>query len=312
MSAQQNLVYNGDFEMYSSCPTQTSYQGLLEINKCLGWSAPTLGTSDYFNSCANGIWGSNGNIWVPNNFIGYQNAFNGNGYIGLYSFQNTLITECNYREYVQTKLIYPLISGKQYVLEYYVSMANYQAAVNSISALFSVNRISSNDYCAIIANPQIKYMDGFITDTLNWTKISGTFTASGGEEYLTLGFFEDTSNLAGVLPLLPDSMTFGSYSSYYYVDGVSLTETACAINIPNIFTPNSDGINDMLYFNICTTIENITIYNRWGNVVFKNEKTGNNNWDGRTTSGEECSDGNYFYIIQSEEKTYKGTVQLIR
>ena len=168
--------------MYSSCPTQASYPSLLEINKCLGWSAPTIGTSDYFNSCANGIWGSNGNIWVPNNFIGYQNAFNGNGYIGLYSFQNTLITECIYREYVQTKLISPLISGKQYVLEYYVSMANYQAAVNSISALFSVNRISSNGYCAIIENPQIKYMDGFISDTLNWTKISGTFTASGGEE----------------------------------------------------------------------------------------------------------------------------------
>ena len=107
-------------------------------------------------------------------------------------------------------------------------------------------------------------------------------------------------------------MTFGSYSSYYYLDAVSLTETTCAINIPNIFTPNSDGINDMLYFNICTTIENITIYNRWGNVVFKNEKTETNNWDGRTTSGEECPDGNYFYIIQSEEKTYKGTVQLIR
>ncbi len=312
MSAQQNLVYNGDFEIYDTCPTQASYPSLLEINKCKGWYPPTLGTSDYFNACANGNWGSNGNIWVPNNFIGYQNPYNGVGYIGLFSFQNGIATQCIYREYVQTKLITPLIAGKQYVLEYYVSMANYQAAVNSISALFTVNKVTTNNDCPIIANPQIKNKGAYITDTLHWTRIAGTFTANGGEEYLTLGFFEDTANLTGVLPLLPDSITFGSYSSYYYIDGVNLTEQTCDINIPNIFTPNSDGINDLLYFNICATIENITIYNRWGNVIFKSEKAGNNNWNGRTTSGEECSDGNYFYILQSEEKTYKGSVQLIR
>ncbi len=199
-------------------------------------------------------------------------------------------------------------------------MANYQAAVNSISALFTTTKITTNNNCAIIANPQINYTNGFITDTLSWTKISGSFIAQGGEQYLTFGFFADTANLAGVLPVLPDSVTLGSYSSYYYLDAVSLNEVNdtvinikinCAENIPTVFTPNNDGANDVLYFNTCTTILSTTIYNRWGNVVFNTDKQ-NYYWDGRTTSGEMCSNGTYFYILQTEDRNYKGVIQLIR
>ena len=309
---QTNLVYNGDFEIYDTCPNNCSFVGDLQLNKCKGWYAPTMGTSDYFNICSNNIFPLGFNVGVPKNVIGYQAPHSGNGYIGLFSFANTLSTQCIYREYVQTKLISPLILGKQYVLEYYVSMANYQAAVNSISALFSINKIITNNDCAIIANPQIKYTDGFISDSLNWTKITGTFTAIGGEEYLTLGFFEDTTNLSGVLPLLPDSITSRYNSSYYYVDGVSLTESACIIKMPTIFTPNNDGANDVLYFNFCDNVRNTIIYNRWGNIVFKTESTLNHWWDGSTTDGEQCSEGTYFYIIQAGEKTYKGFIQLLR
>lgn len=55
MSAQQNLIYNGDFELYSTCPTSESspwHAPNYEITKCLGWRPPTYGTSDYFNTCA--------------------------------------------------------------------------------------------------------------------------------------------------------------------------------------------------------------------------------------------------------------------
>jgi gliding motility-associated-like protein len=313
---QTNLVYNGDFEIYDTCPTQASYPTLLEINKCKGWYAPTLGTSDFFNSCSNGIPGPNGNVWIPNNVVGYQNTFNGNGYVGLCAFED--INQCQYREYVQTKLNTPLTSGKSYSIEYYVSLANHQAAVNSISALFTTTKLSTNDNCFIVANPQIKYTAGFITDTLGWTKISGSFIALGGEEYLTLGFFEDTLNHTGVLPLIPDTVSLGYFFVYYYIDGIKLNEILntnnaikCNDLIPNIFTPNGDSVNDLLCFKTCSKIIKTTIYNRWGNLVFETDKQ-NRSWDGRTTSGESCNDGAYFYLIETEEKIFKGFIQLIR
>lgn len=316
---QTNLVYNGDFELYSSCPAEYSNpsQANYEISKCTGWNAPTIGTSDYFNVCSNLLLPFGYNVGIPKNNFGYQNAYNGNGYSGLFALEDANILPCQYREYIQTKLTQPLVAGKNYGLEYYVSLANYQAAVNSISALFTQNKLSANDNCFIVSNPQIKYTGGAITDTLGWTKISGSFTAIGGEEYLTIGFFEDTLNHLGVLPLIPDTVSLGYFSIYYYVDGISLLELSdtsttmsCNELIPNIFTPNRDGINDVLRFTTCSKIQKISVYNRWGNEVYTSDNT--NYWDGRTTSGEFCNDGTYFYIVQTEEKIYKGFVQLIR
>jgi gliding motility-associated-like protein len=92
-----------------------------------------------------------------------------------------------------------------------------------------------------------------------------------------------------------------TYFSYYYIDGVSLEELPCNNAIPNIYTPNNDGINDIFKIKSCdTTNFNLTIYNRWGIKIFEttNLKQG---WDGRSTSGEECIDGNYFYVLETKE-----------
>jgi gliding motility-associated-like protein len=72
--------------------------------------------------------------------------------------------------------------------------------------------------------------------------------------------------------------------------------------IPNIFTPNGDGKNDVFAI---TGIEGfqsaeVTITNRWGNVVFRDDNfKKNNKWDGRDMrTGQMVSDGAYFYIIR--------------
>ena len=303
---QTNLVYNGDFELYDTCPPMQSGNAttMNYIKYCLGWDTPTQASSDYFNTCS-----TNTLSGIPKNYGGFQYPYNGNAYVGLYALID--FSPCQYREYIQTKLVQPLEKNKTYTITYYVSFWGYQAAVNSISALFTTNKISRTDDCFIKANPQVQYTGGFITDSLNWTKVSGSFIASGGEEYLTMGFFEDTTNRIGVLPLIPDSLSLGGYAVYYDIDGVSLTETACVMLLPNVFTPNEDGINDVLKFKLCTPIINTTIYNRWGIKVFETDDV-NIDWGGRTTSGELCNDGIYFYTITTEEKKEKGFVQLIR
>ncbi|MDD4712277.1 MAG: gliding motility-associated C-terminal domain-containing protein [Bacteroidales bacterium] len=79
--------------------------------------------------------------------------------------------------------------------------------------------------------------------------------------------------------------------------------------IPNVFTPNGDGIND--YFEIVglSAFSNaqLTIFNRWGNVVYYNSAY-SNNWDGSGLNG-----GTYYYLLvlkkESEvERTFNGWV----
>lgn len=88
--------------------------------------------------------------------------------------------------------------------------------------------------------------------------------------------------------------------------------------IPNIFTPNGDGKND-LYTITSTGIEELSgeIYDRWGLKLFSwNQK--NDGWDGRSPSGAAATDGTYFYIIKikpqngSDILIEKGQVTLMR
>ena len=69
------------------------------------------------------------------------------------------------------------------------------------------------------------------------------------------------------------------------------------MNVPNIFTPNSDEKNDMFkinYKNIDSYL--IRIYNRWGNLMFQTTEL-NQSWDGKTTEGNYAPDGTYYYTI---------------
>ena len=80
--------------------------------------------------------------------------------------------------------------------------------------------------------------------------------------------------------------------------------------IPNGFTPNDDGTNDIFHMNISNaeSVE-IEIFNRWGNMVGKiTSLDPSNGWDGNDFSGNPVTDGVYFYTykiidLQGEEHT---------
>ena len=301
--AQTNLVYNGDFEIYDTCPFNPSTPGDLQIEHCLGWTAPRkLGTSDYFNVCNNFGTGLAG---VPQNLIGFQYPYNGNGYCGIIAWNIGLTNGQNYREYLQTKLLQPLISGENYHFSFYVSYYGVNYSLEKLGALFSVNDYNSNSCIPIVATPQIVNQNGFITDSLGWTKIEGDFFANGGETFLTIGYFEDSLTVSDTLNTHNEPLVY--YDSYYFVDGVELIQKD--IDIANIFSPNGDEINDYFYFEFPFT--KTSIFNRWGIKVFETNKS-NVFWDGRTTSGNESVDGTYYYIIETKSNIFKGFIQLLR
>lgn len=86
-------------------------------------------------------------------------------------------------------------------------------------------------------------------------------------------------------------------------------------NIPNIFTPNNDGINDCFNLGENTKFEDCSsweIYNRWGTKVFTSS-TAQTCWNGKKdNTGEDQPAGTYFYILKAGNADYKGTVMLNR
>jgi gliding motility-associated-like protein len=100
---------------------------------------------------------------------------------------------------------------------------------------------------------------------------------------------------------------------------VITVEIPSSMEIPNVFTPNGDGVNDLFFLkaNNLTQI-NVQIFDRWGHIVYEliSDK-GNIAWDGKNQYGKDAAEGTYFYTIRStgnDGQTYnsKGTVSLIR
>ena len=89
------------------------------------------------------------------------------------------------------------------------------------------------------------------------------------------------------------------------------------INIPNVFTPDNDGINDEFYINSSGLKEyHIEIYDRWGLKVWESDAAAEK-WDGRSTAGVELSDGTYFYILHAisitkKDYSQRGFINLLR
>lgn len=93
---------------------------------------------------------------------------------------------------------------------------------------------------------------------------------------------------------------------------ITVTE---GIIIPNVFTPNNDGVNDEFFISSSGFSEyKLEIYDRWGVKLFE-ETNPNVHWDGHTTSGAACSDGTYYYILTaitpSQDYSTTGFVTLI-
>jgi gliding motility-associated-like protein len=104
---------------------------------------------------------------------------------------------------------------------------------------------------------------------------------------------------------------FGYYSN---VATVNIKVNFFGIRVPNLFTPNGDGINDVLEIRGLNQFEKaeLSIVNRWGNEVYKSNNY-QNDWN-----GEGLNEGTYYYLLKvkrnaaSEWEIFKGYTTLIR
>lgn len=95
----------------------------------------------------------------------------------------------------------------------------------------------------------------------------------------------------------------------------------CPVLIPNAFSPNNDGINDVFApvteAGCVLKDYELQIFNRWGQSIFYTYSSDGNGWDG-TFNHQPCDAGTYFYTIKMSKGTravdfkQKGEVILVR
>jgi gliding motility-associated-like protein len=311
---QTEYITNGSFEQIDSCYGNAAPIGfdVFSWAGCKGWSNPIASSSDLW--CENPLQGVVTPPYIPS--CGYQYPHSGNNMAGLLIGAGA--GYANYREYIQNTLHQKLTLSQNYVIEFYLSKGTMPCTTNKFGIKFfnAMFNDLSTYWLTNLTTDADNEINNFITDTLGWQKVTMQYKANGNEKYVIIGSFADSLNLS----LEPNGCdTTGNGSSYvfgvgyFFIDDVSIKEIEpLAPVIPNVFTPNSDLVNDVWRcdFSAFETV-NCSIYNRWGNLIFQSNKQ-IILWDGRTTSGIRSEDGIYFYCIETETEKYKGHIQLIK
>jgi gliding motility-associated-like protein len=97
-------------------------------------------------------------------------------------------------------------------------------------------------------------------------------------------------------------------------------EFACKVYLPNAFSPNEDGVNDVFQAHVgCTVTEfDLRVFNRWGQLIFATQQP-DEGWDG-TTKGQPAIQAVYVYVLkvtydqdgEARQEVQTGDVALIR
>ncbi|MDD2982366.1 MAG: T9SS type A sorting domain-containing protein [Crocinitomicaceae bacterium] len=298
LTAQQNLVPNGSFETYSQCPDPATVDPMPAnmIELATGWGNPTGYTPDYFATCVTS------NYSIPANDYGSQNARTGNAYAGLITMYGGL----DAREYIQTQLTTPLIAGKQYLVTFYVCLGKVCTyAANDIGAYFSNTPVSVSHSLVLLFSPQISNnpFTNPLTDTVGWTEVSGVFTAQGGEQYMTIGNFNNDATTDTTHKSVIPSPYWEA--SYHYIDDVSVVCLDCPVGIYETSIDSKISVfpnpaTDYLNINFDDIYpERITLFNGMGQTLLvKNQLSENTQ-----INVADYQAGIYFLKIETKENS---------
>ncbi len=243
VKAQSNQILNPSFE--SHYDTSEVGIGSFREGYVNDWSDPNISTSDYFvpNSY-------NGLSTPPSHHFGYEYPRTGFCYGGFVFLD---IIGSNFYEYVQGRFRNPLIAGKMYGIECFVSMGEpYPSCLSDLGFYFSDAQVSTPPgrlpYTPQFENPTTE----MINTRQGWQKITGSYIAHGGEQYLCIGNFKPY-NLCNIITCgdpAPDQ------AAYLFIDDVAVYDTAqvdtihlCmndSVEIGGVWRHNSGSYTDII------------------------------------------------------------------
>lgn len=201
-AAGQNHVPNGDFEDFTQCPGSFS-----ELHRATGWKQYTGGTPDYFNPCATF------DVDVPANWFGNQQPASGNGYAGVYCYNQLN----DYKEYM-IRHITPLAVGVRYEVSMSVSLADTSMyATDDLGVFFYIKGPSGLPSLLgnVTLTPQVSYTGyGILNDKQNWVRLTQSFIADSAYNKIIIGGFAPRSTQGR------QQFASGMNFAYYYIDSV--------------------------------------------------------------------------------------------
>jgi hypothetical protein len=204
-SSQQiaNYINNGSFEVTYNCNWPYG------VEKAKYWrSIDSLSYGGGYFSICNGV--------VPYDGVRYQWPRSYNSFIacGYYCPPPNCSVNSN-RGYQRNRLKATLQSGKTYCVKFYINICNPSSmGIDAFGAYFGDNTLDTITKGAIPLTyliPQIQNpLNNFITDTLGWVAITGTFVANGTEKHCVIGNFKSDATTNTILinpPSLPSVFT---------------------------------------------------------------------------------------------------------
>lgn len=286
----QNLIPNFSFEQYSACPNSED-----QVDYATGWfkcssnSVPVNSTPDYYNSCS-----SDTTFGVPQNCCGFQIDHRGCGaYMGLLTFY---YATTDAREHIGIQLSSPMVIGQKYFLSFYAVLGldkllggdYYNVPTNNIGMRFSnVAYDASNP--VPIDNFSHLNSTAVISDTVNWTKVSGSIVADSAYQFVMLGNFYDDAHTDTMYWNCPNCLNnFG----YYFIDDICVSTDSLLANGGIDAIPCTVGLNELnskkelsIYpnplFDFCMLtlsqgeIKEVCVYDAFGKAVIKKIGIGN-------------------------------------
>ncbi len=152
-----------------------------------------------------------------------------------------------------------------------------------------------------LLTPHISNAIGNFADTTNWMLITGDYTAQGGERFLTIGNFEDTTTIDRDTTLENQGL-----KCHFYIDDVSLTTCAIPQNINDLSSNSAINVYPNPFANTLR-IESeklnqmtINIFDISSKKIMTETFNGNGNLN---TS--QMKRGFYFYQIKSKGESIK-------
>lgn len=178
------------------------------------------------------------------------------------------------------------------------------STITVVDDIIPLVSFTSNPLSPVNAGQQINFTNTSTISSGSITGVSWTFGDGNGaigdqvsHSYSNVGSFPVILTVTG------SAGCTNTVSVIYDVNAV--------IEIPNVFTPNGDGVNEFVKFKYLEMFNNnnLVIFNRWGKKVFEQDNY-KNDW-----SGGNHVDGTYFFILtipEASPSVYKGYIQLIR
>ncbi|MBA3674339.1 MAG: gliding motility-associated C-terminal domain-containing protein [Chitinophagaceae bacterium] len=206
----QNLVTNGDFEIYSNLPTRYG-QSYLAVgwNNVNGIYVGFTGSPDYFHLLAN--YGT---------YFGQITPISGSAQMGFATYLNT---DKDFREYISTKFSSPMVAGQQYQISFYITQGNdenYTMSSNGIGVNLSTIPLTQGNNTFIPVSPQIE-IPSIVTQKGSWQQYVFTFIAGSAFNYITIGNFRNDANT---------SVSSGLRGAYYFIDKIEVTPSCNLLN----------------------------------------------------------------------------------